>query len=167
MANVRRHERGAAALEFAILLPLLLLILFEVISWAYMFSFRQALSQAASEGARAAVGGSTTLACAGAPSTFSTTLCPAQYAAARAVENALGQYGMTCVGGTPANTHQVQCSIPGPTTCTGDATHTCIRVTVSYPYRSEPLLSGMPSAVPPFSLVLPPDLSFTSVVEVG
>ena len=167
MANVRRHERGAAALEFAILLPLLLLILFEVISWAYMFSFRQTLSQAASEGARAAVGGSTTLTCGNDPSTFTTSGCPAQYAAAKAIENALDQYGMTCVATVPTGSDQVQCSIPAPTTCAGDATHTCIRVTVSYPYRSKPLLSGMPSAIPPFSLVLPPDLSFTSVVEVS
>ena len=74
---------------------------------------------------------------------------------------------MTCVATVPTGSDQVQCSIPAPTTCAGDATHTCIRVTVSYPYRSKPLLSGMPSAIPPFSLVLPPDLSFTSVVEVS
>ena len=47
-------ERGAAAVEFALVVPLLLLLIFGIISYGMMLSFRQGLTQAASEGARAA-----------------------------------------------------------------------------------------------------------------
>jgi Flp pilus assembly protein TadG len=52
--RTRTEERGAAAVEFALVVPLLLLILFGIISYGYMLSFRQSVSQAAAEGARAA-----------------------------------------------------------------------------------------------------------------
>jgi Flp pilus assembly protein TadG len=53
-ASRHRAEGGAAAVEFALVAPLLLLLVFGVISYGYMLSFRQALSQGAAEGARAA-----------------------------------------------------------------------------------------------------------------
>ncbi len=48
-----RRERGAAAVEFALVVPLLLTLVFGIISYGYLLSFRQSLSQAAAEGARA------------------------------------------------------------------------------------------------------------------
>jgi len=163
MGNHRRCDRGAAAVEFAILLPLLLLIVFEIISWGYMFSFRQALSQAAEEGARAAVGGPAS----GCPATASWNVsgCAPGTAAAGAVANALSSYqnggaALTCDGGG------LTCSIAQAPVSSCQAS-VCVQVTVTYPYRSQPLLHGMPSGVPPFSLVLPPDLTFTSIVGVS
>lgn len=50
----RRHDHGAAIVEFALLVPLFLMLLFGIISYGWMLSFRQAISQAAAEGARAA-----------------------------------------------------------------------------------------------------------------
>lgn len=50
----RRADRGAAAVEFALVVPLFLLIVFGIIDYGYMLSFRQSISQAASEAARAA-----------------------------------------------------------------------------------------------------------------
>ncbi len=41
-----RGERGAAALEFALIAPLLLMLVFGIIQYGYVLSFRQALSQA-------------------------------------------------------------------------------------------------------------------------
>src|ERR1044072_971056 len=58
MGRGRRSQRcsedGAAAVEFALVVPVLVLILFGIISYGVMLSFRQSLSQAAAEGARAA-----------------------------------------------------------------------------------------------------------------
>lgn len=50
----RRDVRGAAAVEFALILPVLMLIVFGIINYGDMLSVRQSVSQAASEGARAA-----------------------------------------------------------------------------------------------------------------
>lgn len=55
MGYRRPHgERGAAAVEFALVVPLLVTLLFGIISYGYLLSFRQSVSQAAAEGARAA-----------------------------------------------------------------------------------------------------------------
>ena len=62
----RRHaasdsrDRGSVAVEFALLLPVLLLILFGVIDFGRAISYQITLTQAAREGARvASLGGST------------------------------------------------------------------------------------------------------------
>jgi Flp pilus assembly protein TadG len=48
-------ERGTAALELAILLPVLLTILFGIIDWGYVFYVDLSLTNAAREGARVGV----------------------------------------------------------------------------------------------------------------
>ncbi|HZZ83152.1 MAG TPA: TadE family protein [Anaeromyxobacteraceae bacterium] len=49
----RRRERGAAAVEFAILLPVLLLLVLGAMDWGYYFFVEQVIVNAAREGARA------------------------------------------------------------------------------------------------------------------
>lgn len=161
MSRRRRDESGAAAVETALCLVFIVIpIVFAIISYAYMFSFRQALSQSADEGARAAVGASTT----GCPSTgtsqtsfgsYSSTTCAAEYYASQAVANNLSQYGMTC------GSNNLTCTMT-LTSCNSGA-NTCISVQVAYPYRSHSLLPTIPG----FGFVLPPNLSFTSSVTVS
>jgi Flp pilus assembly pilin Flp len=56
-APFRAGERGAAALEFALIAPVLLLLLLGIIEFGFMFQAQLALTHAAREGARmAAVG---------------------------------------------------------------------------------------------------------------
>jgi Flp pilus assembly protein TadG len=153
-----RDQRGAAVVETALCLCFLVVpLVLATISYAYMFSFRQALSQAASEGARAAVGAATAPTCAGDPTTFTSATCPAQYAAAKAVGNALSTYGMTC------GTNYLTCTVAAPASCPQDSSRTCITVTLYYPYRAHSLLP----TVPGLGFTLPPDLGFTSVVEIA
>lgn len=49
------HERGAAAIEFALLLPVLLLILIGAMEFGYMFYTQQLITNASREGARAGI----------------------------------------------------------------------------------------------------------------
>ncbi len=48
-----RSERGAAAVEFALIVPILCALVFGIINYGDILSARQAVSQAAAEGARA------------------------------------------------------------------------------------------------------------------
>jgi Flp pilus assembly protein TadG len=52
MARDRRGERGAAAVEFAIVLPVLIAILCGTIDWGYYFFTREIVVNASREGAR-------------------------------------------------------------------------------------------------------------------
>jgi Flp pilus assembly protein TadG len=52
MARNARRERGAAAVEFALLLPLLLLLVFGLIDFGRALNAQITLTQAAREGAR-------------------------------------------------------------------------------------------------------------------
>lgn len=49
-----RDERGAALLEFALAVPLLLVLLVGIVSYGVLLSFKQSMTQVAAEGARAA-----------------------------------------------------------------------------------------------------------------
>lgn len=130
-------ERGAAAVEFALVVPLLLLLLFGIISYGYMLSFRQAMSQGAAEGARAAV--------------VTADDAGRSAAAIEAVTDALSGYGVTC------NSGAMVCTAV-PEACDG---RTCMRVSLVYRYADDPLLPEMPG----LGLVMPDVLEYESVVR--
>jgi Flp pilus assembly protein TadG len=48
-----RDERGVAAVEFAIILPVLVMMLMGIIDWGFFFFFSESIVNAAREGARA------------------------------------------------------------------------------------------------------------------
>lgn len=145
-----RNEGGAAAVETALCLCFVVLpLVFATISYAYMLSFRQTVSQSAAEGARAA---------AVAPS--SALLADRQKAAFNAVNQALAS--------GPGN--NLQCNV-GYLTCTysqvascGDGSSgTCGTVTVSYPYRAHPLLPSIPG----LGFTLPSVITYSATAQVS
>jgi Flp pilus assembly protein TadG len=54
MRYTERDERGAAAVEFALLLPLLVMLVFGIIEFSVLYNRQQGLHAAAREGARVA-----------------------------------------------------------------------------------------------------------------
>lgn len=151
--NGSRNERGAAVVETALCLCFLVIpLVFATISYAYMLSFRQSLSQAAAEGARAA---------AVAPS--GTSQANAESVARTAVDEALDGIsdGLSC---TDASTH-LTCEFTWKS-CGTDASGkalSCLTVKVGYPYRDHSLLP----TVPGMGFTLPEDLSYSATAQVG
>lgn len=146
------RDRGAAAVEFALVVPLLLMLVFGIISYGYMLSFRQALSQSATEGARSAA------------VTLGTPGGSEQVDAARnALDEALGSYGITCVGtslvrnGSPVGTCAVTVA-----PCSNNTARDCASVAIDYDYAEHPLLP-----TPGFGFVMPDSLGYTAVAEVS
>lgn len=119
----RASERGAAAVEFALVAPLLLLLVFGIVSYGYMLNFRQGVSQAAAEGARAAA--------------VAPVMADRTAIAFRSIERVLGG---TC------NSGHLHCTRSTPPSCA-----TCVSVTVTYDYTadsSKPVMPGFGIALP-------------------
>ena len=139
IASARRGEdRGAAAVEFALIMVPLLLIVFGIISYGFLLSFRQSVSQAAAEGARAA---------AVAPPT-----ADRQAIAERAIGDVLGaECGSAYVG----------CTFPqlGDADYPCTALDPCIVVTVTYQYAADPSKPIFPGS----DIAIPDELSYTAV----
>jgi Flp pilus assembly protein TadG len=154
----RRGQQGAAAVEFALVAPLLLVLVFGVVSYGYMLSFRQALSQGAAEGARAA-----------AVSPYPTATAK-QTSALNAINDALDvrAYGITCTGvaaGSPLKKDGVTVGSCAVTTaaCDSDPTKDCVTVSLDYLYKDHPLLPNFPGV----GLLLPSHLTYDATARVS
>jgi Flp pilus assembly protein TadG len=138
--------------------PLLLLLVFGVISYGYMLSFRQALSQGAAEGARAA-----------AVSPYPAS-ADKEASALNAINDALdvNAYGVTC-SGAAANSPLKKdgatvgtCSVT-TAACASDPTKDCVTVQLDYRYKDNPLLPNFPGV----GLVLPAHLAYDATARVS
>ncbi len=138
-----RADRGAAAVEFALIAPFLLLLLFGIISYGYMLSFRQGISQAAAEAARAAA--------------LTAQVGNRVSVATAVVDEALeGYQGVGCAAAALACTVSVD-------PCPADGSPAFLRVGLDYNYDAAPLTPPMPG----FGLVMPDHLTYEAVVEVS
>lgn len=149
-----RAERGAAAVEFALVAPLLILLVMGVISYGYMLSFRQALSQGAAEAARAA-----------AVSPFPTAAVK-QQEGLDALNEALDAYGVSC-NGYAAGSHLIKdsvnvgdCSVTIGA-CANDPSKDCVVAALDYAYEDHPLTPKFPG----IGLVLPESLGYDAVAR--
>lgn len=121
--------RGIAAMEFALILPAFLTVLFAIISFAVLMGAQQLMSLAAAEGARAAL----------------------QYQAAPDAATALALRRSRACSSANAlvdllqqrSANSISCTTT-VTTCGHDAALQCLRVELSYPYRSRPPIPALP-----------------------
>ncbi len=146
------RDRGAVAVEFALILPIFVALVFGVISFGYMLSYRQGLSQAAAEGSRAA---------AVVPSGLDAAAKSTR--ARNAINQALAGYGVSCNGNTLVHDGEVNgsCSIQPRVSCPADASRMCAIITVTHEYRDHPLVPSFPG----LGVSLPQNLTYTAVVE--
>lgn len=143
-----RGARGNAAIEFALLLPLFLLVLYGIVSFAMMFGAQQLMTLAAAEGARASL----------------------QYQPADDMDAALTlrrtracSTAIAFVAWVQERTaNSISCETQ-TTTCVHDAELMCLAVTLTYPYRTVPLLP----AVPLFDALVPEQLRSSATVQMS
>ena len=151
--GVRSRERGATAVEFALMLPMFFLILYAIITYGMIFAAQQNLTLAATEGARAAL----TYRQVGAAATQQATQQAALAARATAA----------CTAATNLTTW-LQGAICTPTqqgNCTYDASMYCVQITLTYPYATRPLIPSFPllgSLLP-----VPSTLTGTAMVQIS
>ena len=135
-----KDERGVAALEFAIVSQLLLLLLYGMLSYGFVFALNHDITHAAAEGARATLS---------QPDTSTDAQLDAY--ATNAARDALSFAAAKTYANVTAEV------IP----CPSDATIRCIHVHIDYAYRNRPL-------VPSFGLMnglIPGSIAADSTVE--
>ena len=137
----RRDQRGAAVVEFAIASTLLLVLLFGIITYGYVLSFKQGLTQTAAEGARAAA-------------VAAATTGPA--AATSAMAHGMDGYNKHCGSGglTCTATYYTDAA-------NGCPSNSCVKVVASYDYKNYPLMPKFPG----LGLLLPDTISATSITQ--
>jgi Flp pilus assembly protein TadG len=152
-----RDERGAALLEFALVFPIFVFVLYGLIAYGMALSLKQSITHAAAEGARAALGATVPSSCTTTPYPYGTTPqeCAWDTAAVNQVKGALSWMGSNeqYVTTTPST------ASPCPD---GNANSECITVAISYDYGDHPLVPNLPG----LGLVTPNQITSTAVVEV-
>ena len=120
-----RGDAGTALVELALILTPLCMLLFGIIVYGYLMSFRQNMTQAAAEGARAG---------AVAPPTA------AYDQAMDATDQAVHSFGKAC--GSDGTSCQV--AIGNCPNSTATTPPQCVTVTVTYDYANHPLMPSVP-----------------------
>ena len=139
-----RRCSGSAAVEFALVFPLLFLVLYGIVTYSVLFVAEQNLTLAAEEGARAAL----------------------NYQSASSVAAALAARGGNAC--TVANQSTgwlaayAQCAsqVQG---CSYDSAMSCMRITLTYDYANHPLVPKLPL----IGLALPQTLSSAATVQLN
>jgi Flp pilus assembly protein TadG len=142
-------DDGAALVEFAFVMVLLFTLVFGIISFGLILSFKQDVTRAAAEGARA-----------GAVALPNST---AQSKAQLALEDAVESFG-----GSAWSTNG--CSRAGVTQCTAvvapcdnEPTVDCVTVTLTYDYDDQPLYGDIPIV----SAFFPDEITAESVARIN
>ncbi len=131
-------QRGLAAIEFALVFPVFFLLLYGIINYAMIFLAQQSLTLAAEEGARAAL--------------RYTAIDADRGTAACAVVTPLVSWLL----------YADTCQPPLPAPCAPPSTAKCIKVTVTYPYATYPLVPPLPG----MSAALPTTLGSSATVQI-
>ena len=125
-----------------------------IVSYGYMLSFRQALSQGAAEGARAA-----------AVSSYPGAT-DKQQSGLDALNEALSSYGIEC-DGYAAGSHLIKdgvnvgdCAVT-IAACANTATQDCVTAQLAYAYEDHPLTPKFPGV----GLVMPSSLEYDAVAR--
>jgi Flp pilus assembly protein TadG len=123
------REDGVAALEFAIVSMLFLVILFGILTYGFIYSMDQSITHAAEEGARAAI----------ATTTDAAAIDTARNTAYSRLSNYQPSLQLSDITAVIVNN------------C--DGTFKCIKVTITYPWSTRPLIPAFPGLPTPSSIV--------------
>ena len=142
----RRDQRGIALLEFAIVAPAFFFLLYALVVFGMALALKQSVTNAATEGARSALGQSSDAA-----------------AITKAQDTAKGRLNWLSTSQKASLTVNATVVSPCPVDPPAVGTGKCIKVTVSYPYDANPLV---PSA-PIIKQLQPKTISSIAYVQIG
>jgi len=140
----RAREAGSAAVEFALVFPLLFTVLYGIVTYSVLFVAEQSLTLAAEEGARAALNYQSAATVADALAARSSNACSV-------ASQSTGWLGA-----------HAQCATQAQS-CSYNSAMDCVQVTLTYDYASHPIVPTLPL----LSLALPQTLSSVATVQLN
>jgi Flp pilus assembly protein TadG len=147
-------DRGTSLLEFALVGPVLLLLVFAMINFGLILSFKQDVTRAAAEGARGGAVATPTL----VGQTYSAA---ATVAATSATNDAVKQINKTFKTSGCSQTGMTCTYVVAP--CVSQTGYNCVTVTVDYDYHNHPLFGSLPIV----KAFLPDNVKATSVARIN
>ncbi len=139
-----REQRGATAVEFALVFPLFFTVLYAIVTFSLILVAQQNLTMAAEEGARAALNWQSNTSMQSALTNRGNAACTA----AKAVAATLVQ--------------SMQCT-PTSSTCGPGGTMQCVNVVLTYNYQANPLVPTLPL----LGFAVPATLSSSATVQLN
>ena len=139
-----RAQRGATAVEFALVFPLFFTVLYAIVAFSMIFVAQQSLTLAAEEGARAALNWQSNTSMQSALTNRGNAACTAAKAMAASMVQAM------------------QCT-PSSATCGPGGAMQCVNVLLTYNYQSNPLVPNLPL----LSAFMPATLSSSATVQLN
>jgi Flp pilus assembly protein TadG len=139
LMRIRKHlqrQDGVAAVEFAIVAMVFMVILFGILTYGFIFGLDQSMNHAAEEGARAAISKTTEA-----------------DAITHAHDTALSRLSWL---GSNIQSSDIVASVAD---CANDITVRCITVTITYPWDTRPVIPKFPG------LPVPTQMQAVAVVE--
>ena len=150
-----RGDEGAALVEFALISVLLLTLLFGIINFGLILSFRQDVTRAAAEGAR---GGAVAVPLLSGQTYDQAATIAATSAVNDAVKGIGGRFKTS-----GCSTTGITCGPPTVAACASQPAFKCVTVTVSYAYKANPIYGNLPL----MSAFLPTKVQATSVARIN
>lgn len=161
MRNTAKDEKGVAILEFVLVFPLFIYVLYSLIAFGVALALKEDVTHASAEGARAALGAvppgtwDPTATCADFPAYKQDQSCAWLEAASARVKSVL-----SWMGSNEAYV-VVDPTLSGVAGCAG-GTGTCITVYVHYDYANHPIVPPAPG----LGIFLPSNLDSAAVLQV-
>lgn len=158
MKKSKSKEKGISAVEFALIFPIIFLMLYGLLTYSLVFAAQHALSLAAAEGARAAVRFSST------SDTFEVRKNAAcQMAMESLVWLTSIKGAASCNGGADINIQVIGRNQPCAATAAPlQSSLHCVEVYAQYSYRRNPIIPVLPAILP-----VPQNLQGKSVTQIA
>jgi Flp pilus assembly protein TadG len=151
----QREERGAEMVEFAFVVVLLIALLYGIISYGLILAAQSTVTQAAADGARAGI-----VVSSGAGQASAAEIQAGNDISWMGKGACYEHDALPVATGSP--TAAIKCTAT-PETCPSVATNQCLKVTVTYSYKSSPLFPILPG----LGIITPTQISSTDVLQIS
>lgn len=144
-----RDERAAALVEFSLVVVLFFILLYGLVGYGLVLALKQSVTNAATEGARAAIGATVN-------DSYDTAAESLAWLGAKCCQSSLNAFaGETAGAPLDINPTEALCD---PADLAGPR---CVTVAISYDFAGSPLLPPLPG----FGLAFPDTITTTGVIQ--